>query len=314
MLGLMTAAAGCGSDAASDADAALDTATSDASDADELPDVASDADDADDVADVAPDTADSALDTAAPADAVRVVSLNLRCLIDDWAARKPVIVAALAALDPDVMGFQEVCAEAGVQDALPELIEALTAQTGRSYAVHRGVTHRAWDTYDEGIAVVSAWPITETATKNLPTGVFPRKALLARLTRPDGGTLVFTTTHLDHQSDLTRKQQAEAVAAAIAEFAEDGEAALLTGDFNEPASGGAVYLVLSNAGLADMWATLHPGDAGPTFPASNPSDRIDYIWLEASGTSFAGRSMARILWTGGVDGSDHLGLTATIAW
>lgn len=296
-LGLMVVAVGCGSDATGDADvdAALDTATSD--------DGAGDGD----IADVAPDA-------TAPADAVHVVSLNLRCLIDDWAARKPVIVAALAALDPDVMGFQEVCAEAGVQDALPELLEALAALTGRTYAVHRQVTHRAWDTYDEGIAIVSAWPMTETATKNLPTGVFPRKALLARLTRPDGGTLVFTTTHLDHQSDLTRKKQAEAVAAAIAEFAGDGEPTLLTGDFNEPASGGAVYLALSNAGLEDLWATLHPDDSGPTFPASNPSDRIDYVWLDAAGTAFAGQAIARIAWTGGVDGSDHLGLSATVGW
>jgi len=254
-------------------------------------------------------------DTVAPPRAARVVSLNLRCLIDEWDERLGVIVDALAALDPDVLGFQEVCAEPGGQDALPELLSALEARTGRTYATHRGVTHTAWDTYQEGLAVASAWPLADTATENLPSGVFPRKALLTRLTRPDGGTLVFATTHLDHQSDLTRKQQAEAVAAAVADFVDGDEAAVVTGDLNEPAPDGAVYLVMTNAGFTDLWAALHPNDAGPTFPSSNPSGRIDYVWLDAGGTTVSGDSIARIVWSDDdVDGSDHLGLTATLVW
>jgi len=262
-----------------------------------------------------PDDADGAADTQTPLEAVRVVTLNLRCLSDDWDARLPIIADGLAAVDPDLVGLQEVCEENGVRDALTELIAALEARTGRRYTPYRAVTHRAWSTYDEGIAILSALPLEATQTVALPTGTFPRKVLLARVTRPAGGALVFATTHLDQLDTTTRKLQAEAVGAALDAFGGSDEARVLTGDLNEPPIGGWVHSTLVAAGLTDLWAALHPGDAGATFPARNPVDRIDYVWFAAGASGLAGQAIARILTAavGGVTGSDHLGLAATLA-
>jgi len=262
------------------------------------------------------DDADSAAvsDTAAPGAALRVVSLNLRCLIDDWDARLPILVDGLAAVDPDVLGLQEVCAEPGVRDALPELLAGLAARTGRTYATHRAVTHRAWDTYDEGLAIASALPLEAAKTVALPAGTFPRKVLLARLTLPGGGTVAFATTHLDHQSTATRKTQAAAVATATAGYREDAEPLVLTGDFNEGPAAGEVHATLADAGFTDVWAALYPGEVGNTFPSSNPTGRIDYVWLVPADGALAPRAITRILTeaVGGVRGSDHLGLAAEL--
>ena len=74
------------------------------------------------------------------------------------------------------------------------------------------------------------------------------------------------------------------------------------------------HSTLAASGLVDLWAALNPGQAGPTFPAANPQDRIDVVWLEASTSGFAGVDITRILTTAvaGVYGSDHLGLAATL--
>ncbi len=45
-----------------------------------------------------------------------VASQNLRCRID-WAARKPLVIKALARIDPDVAVFQEDCLASGVSQA-----------------------------------------------------------------------------------------------------------------------------------------------------------------------------------------------------
>ncbi len=264
-----------------------------------------------------PDTS-AELDTTADEEQVepqvRIVSLNLRCLIDDWDKRLPILADGLAAVDPELLALQEACEERGVKDNLMELVAALEERTGRTYAVHRAVTHRAWDKYDEGLAIVSALPLVDLEGIALPGGVFPRKLLLARATLPGGETMAIGTTHLDHQSAPARKLQAQRVATETDTYPRSGEAFVLTGDFNEGPTAGDVHTTLSASGLVDLWAALNVGDPGPTFTSANPRDRIDVIWLDASTGGLMGTSVVRILTTavGGIFGSDHLGLAATL--
>jgi len=271
--------------------------------------------DVDATPDTTPDTDE--VDTADGAQvepSVRIVSLNLRCLIDDWDKRLPILADGLAAVDPELLGLQEACEERGVNDNLTELVAALSARTGRTYAVHRAVTHRAWDRYDEGLAIVSALPLTDLEAIALPGGIFPRKLLLARASLPSGETLAIGTTHLDHQSAPSRKLQAQHVATATDTYTRNGEAFVLTGDFNEGPTAGEVHTTLAASGLVDLWALLNAGDPGPTFTSANPQSRIDAVWLDATTSGLVGTSIVRILTTavGGVYGSDHLGLAATL--
>ncbi|MCB9649522.1 MAG: endonuclease/exonuclease/phosphatase family protein [Deltaproteobacteria bacterium] len=237
-----------------------------------------------------------------PEDAITAVSLNLRCLIDDWDLRRPVIARELAALAPQLIGFQEAC-EGDGRDNVEELRTDLEAAGPLRYTVQRRPTHRAWDRYDEGIAVLSALPVEETRQVALPSGAFPRALLLVRVTTSTGA-MVFGTTHFDHMDAMVRMRQAEAVADALADFAPTGPV-VLTGDFNTGPNG-PVSPVLGAAGYTDGWAALFPNDPGPTFPARSPAERIDYFWLRGRQPN----AVLRILVdpVAGTFGSDHLGL------
>jgi len=245
----------------------------------------------------------------APAGVPRtIVTLNLRCLIDEWDARLPIIADGLIATGADVIGLQEVCALTGGRDALEELVAALHSRGWDDLVAVRTTTHRAWDMYEEGLAVMSRHPIEATRVAVLPMGALPRKVLVARVAVPDGH-LVFATTHLDHQSATTRAAQATEAARAVSTFAAAGEQVVLVGDLNDE-PGGGVTTALRAAGLVDAWAAVHPGDAGPTFPASGPTIRIDYVWLDGA-TPMA---IERILQTSvsGVHASDHVGLRVQV--
>lgn len=237
-----------------------------------------------------------------------IVTLNLRCLIDDWNARLGIVAAELAELDPDLMGFQEVCAEPSGGDNLTELVAALEDLTGRTYSIHRAVTHWSWDTYDEGIGIVTPHRLGETHDVTLPAGVFSRKLVLARVMTPVG-PVIFSTTHLDHQSTETRSAQIAAAVDALENFSVDNELQILTGDLNE-GPGGSVTTHLSEAGFTDAWVETNGTAPGHTFPAGSAHSRIDYVMIN-SGTAPFVSDAAQVAFNEAVDGtfgSDHLGV------
>ena len=241
-----------------------------------------------------------------------IVTLNLRCLLDDWDLRLPLIVDALAEAAPDAAGFEEACQEPGGRDNLAELVDAMRTRTGLDYEVSRTVTHRSWDLYDEGLAIVTPLHIVARDETDLPAGAFPRKALLTRIATP-GGTVTFAATHLDHLNGSVRADQARALVNAVSAFAEAGEAVLVTGDFNEGPDG-AVHPALVDAGFVDLWQALRPTEPGLTYPAAAPAERIDYVWAIAGEPALAPAAIELILDedVGGVTGSDHFGLHATL--
>ena len=246
------------------------------------------------------------VEVAQPGD-LRAVTMNLRCLVDDWDARLPVLADGLAAEDADVYGFQEACAGGG-RDNLNELVSALSSRTGRAYEVLRTVTHRSWsDTYDEGLALITPHRIGASQVVDLPAGVFPRKSILARVVGPQG-PFVLATTHLDHLNGDTRSAQAAALRDAALAFVLPGEGLIVSGDMNE-GPGGGVQAAFAGASFLDLGA-----DAGPTFPASGPTERIDQLWLRAASSGFDPEIAARILTSdvGGVLASDHVGVSVRI--
>lgn len=117
------------------------------------------------------------------------------------------------------------------------------------------------------------------------------------------------TTHLDHLSESVRQQQASAIVQAIDDFGSGDEPVILVGDFNENPSG-PTHEALELAGFQDIWQRLNPSDSGRTFPSSNPSSRIDYVWWRPGPSSLTSQLIVRILTqpVQGIYGSDHLGL------
>jgi len=123
--------------------------------------------------------ADAPLLTVPGGTDLKIVSLNLRCLLDDWEVRKELILDELLARTPDLVGFQEACAGGG-GDNVHELLTGLQERTGLPYTAVWASTHRSRDTYQEGLALRTPHPITSWQADALPAGAFPRKLLRAR--------------------------------------------------------------------------------------------------------------------------------------
>jgi endonuclease/exonuclease/phosphatase family metal-dependent hydrolase len=111
-------------------------------------------------------------------DRLHVATLNIRNLADRWAERQSLLYADMAALQPDVIGLQEVVYVLQ-QDRL------IGAAGEASYSAHRGWAGRP----EYGNSVLVKAPLVAEAFERLELS-FGRSALRVRLTLAAGGTLV----------------------------------------------------------------------------------------------------------------------------
>ncbi len=218
-------------------------------------------------------------DPSPPGGPLVIATLNLRCRLDDWPARRPLVIAALARVNPDLIAFQEDCIEDAGPSQAEEIRAELSTYTRRGYALRRVGTHQATngnDVYQEGISALSALPIVSDSTLDLPYAQIPRKALAIDL-QVGGQSVRFYATHFDFGSgaETVRQQSAAAIVADLppATFA------ILAGDLNaDPAEPALVTL---NDALDDLWVAANPNFPGKTFPSDGPAVRIDYVFASA---------------------------------
>lgn len=249
--------------------------------------------------------------TPSPAPLV-VVTLNLRCRLDDWAARRNLVVRALSRLDPDLVAVQEDCIHQSGPTQVEEIRERLAPYTRRGYELRRVSTHTAdagGQSYDEGIAVLSAHRIEQSHALDLPHVHFPRKALAVDVT-VRGQALRLYSTHFDYgtESADARTQSAEAILADLPA----GRPAIVAGDLNANPQSAAVATLSST--LVDLFPRANPSQPGLTFPASDPDTRIDYLFApDAVAQALLG---ARLLdeTEGTVLLSDHLGVAVAVTF
>lgn len=253
-----------------------------------------------------------------PTDQLVLVTLNLRCRADTWEDRRPLVVASLARVNPDIVGFEEDCSG---KDDIPQSYEIrseLSRHTGRGYEIRRVVSHQANHSdgsFAEGISVMSAHPISDWDSINLPPSPpvapahFQRKALWVDTTVGQQ-QLRFYVTHFEFGSDnlTTRENQALAIVGDLP----SGKPSFVVGDLNATPSEPAIGIL--SAEMQDSWQQAFPADPGLTVPAWAPTNRIDYI--------FAPTSHASKLWgarlldehSGSTWLSDHRGVAAVFHW
>ena len=132
----------------------------------------------------------------------------------------------------------------------------------------------------------------------------PRVGLVATAFTP-GGRLQLVNTHLDASADESyRLQEVDGLLNAVRPRVSQTTPVLVAGDFNsEP--GSAVVQKLSAAGLRDAWTECGQGD-GFTYPADQPTKRIDYVFLTGSLRCTAARVIDTKI-------SDHRPLLITLA-
>jgi endonuclease/exonuclease/phosphatase family metal-dependent hydrolase len=225
---------------------------------------------------------------------MRVVTWNLWWRLGDWQARADAIARTLETLSPDLVCLQEVWQEG------PHNQAALLAE--RLGMVHVFAVDRTEGAVDQGVALLSRWPLTEVTHRALPgpPDVKEPNVVLRAVVQGPRGPLHLATTHLlpfPHRS-AERERQVRALVEFIAEahagaFPHPGRS-IVAGDFNAAPDSDEIRLLTgrrpphaSGWTFLDAWETAGDGSPGYTVSKGNPNAaplllpnlRWDYIFV-----------------------------------
>ena len=212
-------------------------------------------------------------------DRLLVATLNILNLADRWHERLPLILADMAALQPDVMGLQEV--------VYPMQQDRLIGAAGEAhYTAVRGWAGRP----EYGNAMLVKAPLAFEGYERLDLGI-GRSAHRVRVALPGGARLLLAVTHLHHlpAAGAERLTQVEALVAWLASSPEH-DAMAVVGDFNanpqEPA-----YARMREAGFRSAYRERHGAEPAVTWPSGLQAPAmdtdgepgcLDYIWLRGA--------------------------------
>jgi endonuclease/exonuclease/phosphatase family metal-dependent hydrolase len=244
-------------------------------------------------------------------DRVHVATLNIRNLADRWFERLPLLLADMAALQPDLLGLQEVV-YVMQQD---RLIGA--AGEGRYDAV------RGWAGRPEyGNSLLVREPLAAAATDRLDLGL-GRSAQRSVVALPGGSTVLAVVTHLHHLGpDETKRDEQTAAILVWLDDAPATDAVVMMGDFNaDPAEPAPTRLraagfrsAYAEANGAEPAVTWPSGLQAPAMDTDGDPECLDYIWLRGT----ARVESARLVFDRPDPGdptlypSDHLGIAARL--
>ncbi|HEY2916941.1 MAG TPA: endonuclease/exonuclease/phosphatase family protein [Candidatus Limnocylindrales bacterium] len=203
-------------------------------------------------------------------------TLNIRNIADRWPERLPLLLADMAALQPDVIGLQEAV-YAVQQDRL------LGAAGERRYEAHRGWAGRP----EYGNATLLEAGFVAGEPERLDLGM-NRSALWLPVTAPDGMRFAFVVTHLHHlvPDEAAREGQARALLAWLDSKPEPA-AQVVVGDFNAEPSEPA-YARMRDAGFRSAHAEANGSEPAVTWPSGIQAPGmdtdgepgcLDYIWV-----------------------------------
>lgn len=244
-------------------------------------------------------------------DRLHVATLNIRNLADRWDERLPLILADMAALQPDVLGLQEVVY------VLQQ--DRLIGAGGEG----RYESFRAWAGRPEyGNAMLVRQPQRASDAERLELGM-QRSVIRARLELPGGASVVVAVTHLHHvpADDGVRDEQATRLLEWLA-AAPASDAQVVMGDFNaEPDE--RAYARMTAAGYRSSFLEANGREPRVTWPSGLEAPAkdddgdpgcLDYIWVKgAVAVESCGLAFDRpAVGDPGLYPSDHLGLTARL--
>jgi endonuclease/exonuclease/phosphatase family metal-dependent hydrolase len=259
----------------------------------------------------------------------RVVTLNIWNKDGPWPERLPLIRAQLAALEPDIIGMQEVLGFPGLPNQAEEIAEGL------GWNVHYVPAWHVGGGLTFGNAILSPHRLLDAQALTLPTPaeLDPRTVAFARVELPHGPAPVFCT-HLTYQYDRgsVRCQQVRALADHVAALAPvDGPPPVLLADLNADPDADEVRFLrgLTSLGgasvhFSDCWTAAGRTEPGYTYDRRNPyalrshewSRRIDYVFVRGPDQSLRGEPLSARLAldapTEGVWPSDHFAVFAEI--
>jgi endonuclease/exonuclease/phosphatase family metal-dependent hydrolase len=270
---------------------------------------------------------------------LRVATWNLWWRFGNWQRREPAIRQALAELDADVVGLQEVWARGGTGQA-DELADHLGYHHAWASSPRPGrFQDRLPGSEDIAVAnaILSRWPLDAVASTEVSDAADPsdgRSALFARVATPEG-PLTFCSTQLSSTvagGSRIRTGQATRLTDWLSDQHTATEHTLvLVGDLNaDPDSdemrrlgGYKTDPLPSGMVFVDAWRYRDDFDPGYTWRRDNPHvlatrepwARIDYILISPGTSGLPAVDDVGLFGHEPIDGihpSDHAGVFADL--
>jgi endonuclease/exonuclease/phosphatase family metal-dependent hydrolase len=268
------------------------------------------------VLDYPPDFYGSLIETTA-----RVVTWNVWGRYEEWERREAAIIATLQGARPDIL----VLVESWATDDDSQCAR-LAGPLGLPHHTYSGVAAQEDEAALSGVAVLSRWPITDTASRTFGGA----RLEFAELAGPRGPLQVYGVV-LDawwFDESAARQAAVRELLGYVHQSQDESIPLVVCGDFNCDPDSDEIRMVTGRtaapvAGLSfyDAWEVAGPGvvggSTGATWSNANPSARqllwperrIDYVFSATRRRGGAGHPReAALLGTGPVDGtypSDH---------
>lgn len=213
---------------------------------------------------------------------LRLATFNIRNITDRYEERRPLLAAAFAEINADVIGLQEVIISDGGPDK-PRQDDFLSGQLPERHYRSVVSTH-ATRTYFSNAILCAAGEIQVHEELRLSTGRSAHRILVLA----GGTTFWFANTHLHHKPEepWVREEQARAICAWMAE-APRANATFVVGDFNTPPHESA-YGVMTGAGYRSAYRQANGAEPPVTWPSGIQAETmdtdgdpncLDYIWF-----------------------------------
>jgi endonuclease/exonuclease/phosphatase family metal-dependent hydrolase len=212
-------------------------------------------------------------------DRLHVATLNIRNLADRWFERLPLLLVDMAALQPDLLGLQEVV-YVMQQDRL------IGAAGEGHYGVARGWAGRP----EYGNSLLVREPLTATQVDRVDLAR-DRSAHSALVALPGGSSVLVAVTHLHHLGpDEAIRDQQTALLLDWLDAGPGADATILMGDFNaDPPEPSPVRLraagfrsAFEEANGAEPAVTWPSGLQAPAMDTDGGPECLDYIWVRGT--------------------------------
>lgn len=213
------------------------------------------------------------------------------------------IAEAINSANPDLVALQEVDRFTDRSGKELDQAKRLGELTGMHHYFAKALDR---SNGDYGVAILSKFPIEETARFSLPvnpgTDAELRVAGLVQVTL-EGKPIIFVATHLDHKAESNRALQANELLKALKPYS--AYPIILGGDFNMPPESETWNILKTEF---HMGCTTCPS----TFSASNPTTTIDYLLLNTTGNDYFSFKRYEVILER--EASDHLPLVAELEY
>jgi len=228
----------------------------------------------------------------------RVMTFNIHSAFDRDGRLDPEAIArVIAARHPDVVALQEV-SRGWLIDGSVDLVDWLARRLGMD-VIFAGTADPIW-----GNAILSRVGFLDHGSAPLPVAetLLPRGYVWAHVDLGLEEPVLVVATHLHHIAEEPGPRLAQIP--VLLDFWGAADHTVLMGDLNSEPTWPEMELIL-HAGMVDAWSEAGQGP-GLTWPADDPFQRIDWIWLSPDLQAIAAETVESTA-------SDHRAVVADLA-